>query len=102
MLQTPPPPLPVPAPANIPSTPISNTNIKSEDIYDPLKAEEDEEEETEQKPINQTLNIKKEITIKIEPSMSLTHLLLRNIYILSLDHQFLSKTSTRKYCSNVK
>ncbi len=75
MLQTPPPPLPVPPPVNAPSTLTSDSNINNEDLYDPLKAEdEDEEEKPEEKtpsipkPITRTFNIKKEYTIKIEPS----------------------------------
>ena len=75
MLQTPPPPLPVPAPVNNSSTTINNNNnINNEDLYDPLKVEDEDEEDTEQnissnqKPPNRTFNIKKEYTIKIEPS----------------------------------
>jgi hypothetical protein len=76
MMQTPPPPLPVPAPVhNSPPRTATNTNINNEDLYDPLKAEEDDEEETELKtsPVvkpttNKLVNIKKEYPIKIEPS----------------------------------
>jgi hypothetical protein len=67
--------LPVPAPVNnSPPRTTNNTNINNEDLYDPLKAEDDDEEEIELKkspsvkPINRTFNIKKEYTIKIEPS----------------------------------
>lgn len=79
MLQIPPPPLPVPAPVNTSSsTTTNNTNstIDNTDLYDPLKAEEEEEENTEEKkpitpkPTSRTFNIKKEYTIKIEPSKS--------------------------------
>jgi len=74
MLQTPPPPLPVPAPVNNSSATINNNNINNEDLYDPLKAEDEDEEDSEQKSSsiqktsNRTFNIKKEYTIKIEPS----------------------------------
>jgi hypothetical protein len=99
MLQTPPPPLPVPAPVNTPSPTITNTNIKNEDLYDPLQAEddEDEEEDTEQKttpiqkPINRIFNIKKEHTIKIEPSMFLNNLIIKNLCI------FFRPISIQKY-----
>ncbi|CAF4785564.1 unnamed protein product, partial [Rotaria magnacalcarata] len=74
MLQTPPPPLPVPAPINNPSTTTTaNNNINNADLYDPLKAEDEDEEDNEQKktpaqkPASRTFNIKKEYTIKIEP-----------------------------------
>jgi hypothetical protein len=74
MLQTPPPPLPVPAPVNNSSATINNNNINNEDLYDPLKAEDEDEEDSEQqsspiqKTSNRIFNIKKEYTIKIEPS----------------------------------
>jgi hypothetical protein len=74
MLQTPPPPLSVPAPVSTSSMPMEKKNINHEDLYDPLKAEDEDEEESEQKhspiqkPANRTFNIKKEYTIKIEPS----------------------------------
>ncbi|CAF1250727.1 unnamed protein product [Adineta ricciae] len=79
MLQTPPPPLPVPLLVNTSTTTTSsNSQIKSEDLYDPLKAEDDPEEETEQtnrsmeKPVSRVFNVKKEITIKIEPNQFLS------------------------------
>lgn len=72
MLQTPPPPLPVPAPLNTTSTTQNNPNINNDDLYDPLQAEDEEDSEQSkspiQKPTNLTFNIKKEYTIKIEPS----------------------------------
>ncbi|CAF1053200.1 unnamed protein product [Adineta steineri] len=74
MFQGPPPPLPIPTPVNTSSTTTVNNNIKNEDLYDPLKVEDEDEEETEQKkkPIqkqtSRTFNIKKEYTIKIEPN----------------------------------
>ncbi|CAF0767479.1 unnamed protein product [Adineta steineri] len=74
MFQGPPPPLPIPTPVNNSSTTTVNNNIKNEDLYDPLKVEDEDEEETEQKkkPIqkqtSRTFNIKKEYTIKIEPN----------------------------------
>ncbi|CAF0746907.1 unnamed protein product [Rotaria sp. Silwood1] len=75
ILQTPPPPLPVPAPVNNLSTTINNNNnVNNADLYDPLKVEDEDEEDTEQKKlsnqklINRTFNIKKEYTIKIEPN----------------------------------
>jgi hypothetical protein len=80
MLQTPPPPLPVPAPLNNSST------INNEDLYDPLQAEDDDEEDVEQakspiqKSIHRTFNVKKEFTIKIEPSMSSKHFI-QNEYL---------------------
>jgi hypothetical protein len=93
MLQTPPPPLPVPAPVNnSPPRTTTNPNINNEDLYDPLKAEDDDdEEETELKtspiikPINRLFNIKKEYTIKIEPNQSTSS----------------SSNSNRKYRSNL-
>ena len=71
MLQTPPPPLPVPPPVNN-SLASNTTNINNDDLYDPLKAEDEDEIEEKKpslaKPINRSFNIKKEYTIKIEPS----------------------------------
>jgi len=88
MLQTPPPPLPVPAPVNNSSTTINNNNnIKNEDLYDPLKAEDEDEEDPKQKksptpkPTNRTFNIKKELTIKIEPSIYLLIIPLKQHFI---------------------
>jgi hypothetical protein len=88
MLQTPPPPLPVPPPVNNPPTTITNTTIKNEDLYDPLKAEDEDEEDSEQnkqsppqKPSNRTFNIKKEYPIKIEPSNNLIKTKILFIYL---------------------
>ena len=69
--------MPVPPPVNnVPVNPI-----KDEDLYDPLKAEDEDEEEKEKesdvrqekhstvsKPTIRTFNIKKEHSIKIEAS----------------------------------
>ena len=70
IMQTPPPPpLPVPPPVDRPN------NINEDDLYDPLKVEEEEEEEKSltppMKPSARTFNIKKEYSIKIEPSKSI-------------------------------
>ena len=80
MLQTPPPTIPVPASVNSLSTTIANnSNIDKGDLYDPLKIEEENEEDTEekkppiQKTTSRTFNIKKEYTIKIESSISFTN-----------------------------
>ncbi|CAF2083505.1 unnamed protein product [Rotaria magnacalcarata] len=90
MLQTPPPPLPVPAPINNPSTTTTaNNNINNADLYDPLKAEDEDEEDNEQKktpaqkPASRTFNIKKEYTIKIEPNSSTN----TNNNLSSIEHE---------------
>ncbi|CAF3560876.1 unnamed protein product [Rotaria socialis] len=90
MLQTPPPPLPVPAPINNPSTTTTaNININNADLYDPLKAEDEDEEDNEQKktptqkPASRTFNIKKEYTIKIEPNSSTN----ANNNLSSIEHE---------------
>lgn len=73
LLQNAPPPLPVPPPPPVNNPP---TSVKTEDLYDPLQAEDEAEEDTEQtkmsaeKPATAIFNIKKEHTIKIEPSNS--------------------------------
>ena len=73
LIQTPPPPLPVPAPVSTTSTKAVPT-VNHEDLYDPLQAEDDDDDEskeiTVEKPAAPPFNIKKEITIKLEPRSS--------------------------------
>ena len=87
LIQTPPPPLPVPAPVNTTSTKVV-PNVNHEDLYDPLQAEDDDDDEHKQaiveKPAARTFNVKKEITIKIEPRSSSSPLEVTASYSLSL------------------
>ena len=77
MFQNPPPPLPVPPPPAPSVSATSSNPVNDDDLYDPLKVEDEEEEEpskevpsTASKPIRCAFNVKKEHTIKIEPSKS--------------------------------
>lgn len=74
MFQSPPPPLPVPPPPAPSASTTSSNPVNDDDLYDPLKVDDEDEEEpskvlsTASKPIRCAFNIKKEHTIKIEPS----------------------------------
>lgn len=105
MLQTPPPPLPVPPPPPVNNSHTSNTtNINNDDLYDPLKVEDEDEIEEKKassvKPVNRSFNIKKEYTIKIEPSNIKIPILIHCHFALFVSDQPTSSNSNRKFRFN--
>lgn len=103
MLQTPPPPLPVPPPVNN-SLASNTTNINNDDLYDPLKVEDEDEIEEKKpslaKPVNRSFNIKKEYTIKIEPSNIEIESSIHSHFTLFCSDQPTSINSNRKFRFN--
>ena len=102
MFQTPPPPLPVPPPPAPSVNTTSSNTVNDADLYDPLKVDDEDEEEpskevplTPPKPIRCAFNIKKEHTIKIEPSRSAVPCAMAILSWPSLDPS-ISTTANRK------
>ena len=86
MFQTPPPPLPVPAPDSKPASITPKINIKTEDLYDPLQAEEEDDD------ANLLLNIKKEPTTNSNRKSSIcTHV--NFVFFSSFPYFILNKTN---------